>query len=40
MLLSGCSKESPVDNTNSPSVSLMEYEKEVVALVNKERLAA
>lgn len=40
MLLSGCSKESPVDNTDPPSVLLTEYEKGVVALVNKERLAA
>ena len=40
MLLSGCSKESPVDDADYPSVSLTEYEKEVIALVNKERLAA
>lgn len=41
MLLSGCAKENLVDDGGDlPSVSLTEYEKEVVALVNKERLAA
>ncbi|WP_303182905.1 CAP domain-containing protein [Tannerella sp.] len=41
MLLTGCAKESPVDDDEEhPSVSLTEYEKKVVALVNKERKAA